>query len=332
LIYLYYYNKYLKSERNMFMPALQERVPTWEKIGWQITQPNIHDALEEVGLNFDLKKVPLRIENYNLNMKYSALIRTTENGAELISMVPKDYEIYQPSQMLEFLQHIDENITLERAGIINKKMIWTVAKMSEPFNVLGDEIYPYIIVENGLGVGKAGSVRVCLTLLRMVCQNQFNAAFDSANGVIRINHTASDIEKQIEQASNVLYETKEYIDSYTRHAEEMAQIKISDSYVENLVRDIANVKLGEKVTEQKERRMQTFYDAYNADDNQNFRGTAWGVMNAYTDYTTHLPALRNSDGWDEKRFMNLTLNNRTQTRMFNALHNEHKCPICGSDH
>ena len=56
-----------------------------------------------------------------------------------------------------------------------------------------------------------------------------------------------------------------------------------------------------------------------ADDNANFRGTAWGVINAYTDFITHKVPTGNSATKDEGKFMTVTFNPAAMNAILNAL-------------
>ncbi len=62
-----------------------------------------------------------------------------------------------------------------------------------------------------------------------------------------------------------------------------------------------------------------FYEAVNCEDNANFKGTAWGLINAYTDYMTHAPALRNTKSIAENKFINVTFDGRLMSNFMNVL-------------
>lgn len=47
-----------------------------------------------------------------------------------------------------------------------------------------------------------------------------------------------------------------------------------------------------------------FIQAYNAEDNQNFKGSIWGLVNAYSDYMTHYKARKSQS--DESKFQAVT--------------------------
>ena len=50
-----------------------------------------------------------------------------------------------------------------------------------------------------------------------------------------------------------------------------------------------------------------FLAAYNNEDNNNFKGTAWGLINGLTDYITHKEYKRKVENADEKRFIDTIL-------------------------
>lgn len=101
--------------------------------------------------------------------------------------------------------------------------------------------------------------------------------------------------------------------------------------MEQIIRDLAKVKLGKRPSERQEENMEAFMHAYHAYDNQNLVGTAWGVMNAYTDYATHLPPSSKALDGAQDRFEAVSFSNREQTRMLAIVSKEHNCPICGTD-
>ena len=65
--------------------------------------------------------------------------------------------------------------------------------------------------------------------------------------------------------------------------------------------------INEENSDRKNQRLEmerdTFLAAYYNDDNQNFIGTKWGLVNAYSDYITHAEPSRKSENWEEGRFL-----------------------------
>ena len=61
--------------------------------------------------------------------------------------------------------------------------------------------------------------------------------------------------------------------------------------------------MSEKAIDRLEEEKQKFLKAYNGEDNLNFRGSAWGLLNGLTDYITHKEFKRKVELADEKRFI-----------------------------
>lgn len=89
----------------------------------------------------------------------------------------------------------------------------------------------------------------------------------------------------------------------------MAQQKVSKKQVDSLLDDIFEIKEEFNPTQVRrmEEKRERFLAAYNAEDNQNFIGSQWGLVNAYTDFVTHKPLRKNTEQALENHFIKTTL-------------------------
>lgn len=62
-----------------------------------------------------------------------------------------------------------------------------------------------------------------------------------------------------------------------------------------------------------------FKAACMSDDNSNFRGCAWGIINAYIDFITHKAPQGNSATKDEGKFMTVTFHPGLMNAIFNSM-------------
>ena len=76
--------------------------------------------------------------------------------------------------------------------------------------------------------------------------------------------------------------------------------------------------MSERLIQNVEQNKARFIEAYEADDNQNFKGTAWGFLNAYSDYTTHAPLSTRANAADNA-FMNVSLLSNNMNNMVRTL-------------
>lgn len=148
----------------------------------------------------------------------------------------------------------------------------------------------------------------------MVCQNQFNFAFDHANNAVAIRHVQN-AETKLQEAREVLRLSANYMSSVSAMAQQFVTVKMDDAKLARVLDWLFPIpEIGiDSMNAFKRNRLEVarseFASAYMADDNSNFRGTAWGVINAYTDYVTHKLPAGNSGTKDEGRFTRVTFSN-----------------------
>lgn len=61
------------------------------------------------------------------------------------------------------------------------------------------------------------------------------------------------------------------------------------------------------ITPKQEEKKEALMAAYKADDNANFVGTQWGLINAYSDFITHRPLRKEDSTALANRFVKTTL-------------------------
>lgn len=294
-----------------------ERINTWNKIGTDISEAaNINEALQISGLNYQVEKSNIYLPNgYEIPGKYATKISGTD---KVFGIVGDDYEIVQNSEAFSFVDGIiPEGLKFVKAGE-TKAMNYIIAEMPERY-ILDDKFTPYIIFQNS-HQGYC-TVKAAICALRIVCQNQFTTAFKNAENAVSLRHSSSVHDKLVE-AQQVLSFQSTYMDTFTKQAEEMALKKFSNYQVENILNQL--FKVPEDATMRKlnkiEENRDLFLTAYNADDNFNFRGTAWGLVNAFADYNTHR-SVKNTETADINKFVDVTLEPRKMDRFISLVLN-----------
>ena len=280
------------------------RTATWTNIGSNIRKAStVQEALELSGLNYTVEKVPVYLDN-GLQVP-GAFCTKREDSDITYGVVGSQFEIVQNIEGFDFINNmIPEGLKFLKAGE-NKKFIYIIAQLPS-IDVLGDEIAPHIIFQNS----HSGSTTLKATIapLRIVCENQFNMTFKKANNKISLRHTKS-IKGRLHTAQEVLIQSSEYLSEFQKSALLMAQKKVSKSQVDDLMDKIFYIK--EEFTPTQVRRVEEkrdkFLKAYQAEDNQNFIGTQWGLVNAYTDFVTHKELRKDTPQALENHFIKSTL-------------------------
>lgn len=280
------------------------RTATWTNIGSNIRKAStVQEALELSGLNYTVEKVPVYLDN-GLQIP-GAFCTKREDSDVTYGVVGSQFEIVQNIEGFDFINNmIPEGLKFLKAGE-NKKFIYIIAQLPS-IDVLGDEVAPHIIFQNS----HSGSTTLKATIapLRIVCENQFNLTFKKANNKISLRHTKS-IKGRLHTAQEVLIQSSEYLSEFQKSALLLAQKKVSKSQVDDLMDKIFYIK--EEFTPTQVRRVEEkrdrFLKAYQAEDNQNFIGTQWGLVNAYTDFVTHKELRKDTPQALENHFIKSTL-------------------------
>lgn len=281
------------------------RQATWSKVVTDIKEAtSIKEALQISDLDFEVVKAPIYLSNGH---KIENQFATKKKGSDdVFGIVGKDYTVVQNEESFSFVYGIiSEGLTFEKAGETSY-INYIIASFPDQY-ILDDQFKPYIIFQNSHA--GATTLKTAICPLRIICQNQFTMAFRNAENKISLRHNSS-IHEKMNEAQKILKFTASYMDKFNEEATKMAINRISQDKVNEitdqyfLVDDDASIRKVNSIEEKKT----IFLNAYNADDNQNFKGTQWGLVNAFTDYITHIEPARKTDKSDISKFVSVTFN------------------------
>ena len=295
------------------------RTTTFANIGTDVTGLKTSDAvLTQAGLNYDVVKKPMYLQDVSGNwLEYPDKKFTVVDGTDkVLGVVSSKYEVCQNRDAFGFIDYIGgDEVGFEyvKAGETRGGLIYIIAKIPN-VTLLGDAITPYIIFQNshdGLN-----SVKATISPLRIVCQNQFNVSFKQSSNTVRIIHS-SKMDKRMLAAREMMRDVASYMETFEDTANELVTKKISYDDVIKLFNDVFKydpVKMSPRQISNFEDARSEFLACYNNDDNQNFKGTAWGVMNGAADYLTHHKSVRKTS--PDMIFVNTTLLATTLNQIF----------------
>ena len=297
---------------NQFDPTArvyEDRTTTWSCVGRDVSEcTGYAEVLSASGLDYTVEKVPLTLmDGTPVEGRYMTARRTADGGWRTYDVVSDQYQVVQNSEAFAFVDYMGD-VRFEKAGETESGMSYVIAALPE-VTVLGDAFVPHVIFRNGFGGNVTVQAAICP--LRMVCQNQFAVAFREAGNTVRIRHVAN-AESKLLEASEVLRANAEYMGLLQSKAEGLARTKVTDSQRRAVVGALFPMGGGDPSEVNSYRRFKVmnaraeFAHAYDAPDNANFTGTAWGVVNAYSDYVTHLIPGGKKSGRFENRMMATT--------------------------
>lgn len=276
------------------------RIASWANIGTTLDSTAVDDALTKAKLNYEVMKEPLFLAD---GSRIPEMVATTYelNGTKhILGTVGERYEVVQNRDGFGFVDYISDGLKFVKGGMTHTGMIYLIAELPE-VDILGDMFKPYVIFRNSFN-GKY-QLSAAITPLRIVCQNQFNFAFHHVANTINIRHSAR-VNERMEDAKLVLKGVANYMGKLNEIAKQFAGIKLSASETALALNmmfptpENADLRTKQVVASQK----QSFVNMLNANDNQNHKASAWGLVNAYTDYITHTSIRKGR--YDDSQFMN----------------------------
>ena len=283
-----------------------ERLSTFANLGIDISNTNnINSALAEANLDYFVEGTPIyrRYEGQEIeNPNFMETVRLTDGHS--YGIVSKSYGIVQNAEAFDFVNYIDAPISFVKGGETKGGMVYIISKLDD-IDILGDSFTPYVLFRNSFN--GAYALDACICPLRIVCQNQFNISFKETNNTIHLKHSKN-IADKMKEAQIVLANTVNYLDTLKKKAEIYASNKLSPNDVAHILDYLFPIKetMTDRMKEVINAKKTAFMVAYNADDNRNFKGSAWGIINAATDFYTHEAPVRNTKTSEENRFVSVT--------------------------
>lgn len=286
------------------------RTTTFANIGTDITGlKTSEEVLNAAGLNYNIikKDMYLKDDNGNLINFPDKKFTVVEGTNQVRGVVSSKYEVCQNRDAFGFIDYIGgDEVGFEyvKAGETQNGLVYIIARIPS-ITLLGDKVTPYIIFQNshdGLN-----SVKATICPLRIICQNQFNVSFRESPNTVRIVHSAQ-MDSRMLAAREMMRDVAGYMETFEDTAEILATKKIQYMDVVKIFNEVFEYKpetMSNRQIQNFEEARTDFLACYNSDDNQNFIGTAWGVMNGAADYLTHHKPVRKAH--PDATFVNTTL-------------------------
>lgn len=277
------------------------REKPWHGLGTKVEEaPTSADALRLAGLDWRVEQKNIQLCGGSKVPGYKANVRSTDG--KVLGVVSDRYRIVQNADAFEFTDSIiGGDVRYETAGSLNGgKKIWLLAKLPET-EIAGGKTEPYLCFSNTHD--GSGAVRVCMTPIRVVCNNTLNLALDSAKRAWSVRHTGS-LQSKMHEARACLRMANTYMGALAEKADRMANTAITRDQLNRILDELFPVD--EHTTEREKQNIKKLRDEYMvcyfAPDLVKFRDTAWGAYNAMSDMITHNAPLRKTENYRENNW------------------------------
>lgn len=237
----------------------------------------------------------------------------SDNGQPL-GIVSPDYNIVQPSEVLEFFRDLvsDEGFELHTAGtLFGGKRFWALAKVTEATIAGWDKIGGYLLLSTSADGSTATEARE--TSVRVVCRNTLSLAMNQRGTSKRttVSHRVRFDDAKVKRELGL---TREHFEQFIDAANALTKVKMNETAAENFLTrllrpskklqqqitqqegptDAVQAAIEQEESEQSLRRprgldtiLQLFQGAGEGAGKKGSAGTAWGLVNAVTEYVDH---------------------------------------------
>jgi len=153
-------------------------------------------------------------------------VRLTDG--RVLGAVGNHYKVVQNREAFDFMDSLlGEGVRYETAGSLEEgRRVWMLARLDgEYFAPDGTALEPYMCLMNSHD-GR-GSLKVCMTPVRVVCSNTLNLALSSARRSWAARHTSA-IKSKIDVARDTLQLGSLYMTEATKEFARLASIAIDE--------------------------------------------------------------------------------------------------------
>jgi phage/plasmid-like protein (TIGR03299 family) len=221
------------------------------------------------------------------------LFRSDNN--EALGVVSSRYKTVQPREVIEFFRDIVRvgGLELSAAGtILGGRKYWATAKIGEAAPVsVQDKIGGYLLISTSADGSLSTEVR--RTTVRTVCSNTLAMAMKDAPASVRITHRS---EFDPEKIKDFMGLNSAAWDAFRHQIVRLANKPLNEERAEELAVEIFG---GQQDKIRASAGFNKVMDLFNGDGKgaklDGVKGTAWGLVNAFTEYVDWFTRARSTE-------------------------------------
>jgi phage/plasmid-like protein (TIGR03299 family) len=218
-----------------------------------------------------------------------------------LSVVGSRYQVVQPRAVLEFYRDLTEvsGYELETAGVLKEgRKFWALAKIGKEAKLKGtDLVKGYLLLATSCDGTLATTATP--TTIRVVCNNTLTIALNGATSAVKVPHStvfdAQAVKKQlgiaVGQWDSFMYRMKTLTERKVKTHEAM------NYFLKVLCQADHHADAAQGLTNERAlKRVQSLYEgAGKGAELASSQGTAWGLLNAVTEFVDHEKRARSQD-------------------------------------
>ncbi|WP_421264068.1 DUF932 domain-containing protein [Aeromonas veronii] len=275
----------------------------WHGLGNQLPEKQSLDIwLQAAGMDWTIEQsdVLYNVTSDALHIRPFTMSKVLYRSDTLapLSVVSKRYNVVQPHEVLHFYQDLVQagRFELETAGVLKGgRKLWALAKTGQGMKLNGGDI-----VKSYLLLATSCDGTLCTTAqftsLRVVCNNTLQMALNDKADAIKVPHSTN---FNPEHVKEVLGLGLANWGLFQRNIHELSNRSVSPAEAILFFSDLINDPTaddGNIVLSRPTKKLQELYQgAGMGSDLASAKNTAWGLVNAVTEYVDHHRRARSQD-------------------------------------
>ena len=268
----------------------------WHGLGATLhAEATIDEWAVAAKLNWSAERAVVEYQNGTMRTYEDKHVIYRSDTQAPLSVVSKDYRIVQPVEALAFFDTLSKQggFHIETAGALHEgRRIWALARVGENAKVRDDMVAPYLMLATSYDGTMATIAQ--FTTVRVVCNNTLQASLRSTSGkkTICISHSAMFKPVEVKDALGIdLTSWEEFLLKANALAFRQVSMTEVDCYLQEVLEPPAHMMgyTSEKVRVSKGYRsiLDLFKGGQIGAGQDAIDCTAWGLLNATTQYIDH---------------------------------------------
>lgn len=270
----------------------KQPIEVWQReagMDWQILESPVHFKSDAIGHLGAIHSFP----------EQKVLYRSDSKAP--LSVVSQRYHTVQPREVLEFYRDLTavSGYELETAGVLKGgRKFWALARTGQDTALKGnDQVNGYLLLATSCDGTLATTATP--TIVRVVCNNTLTISLNGATHAIKVPHsTRFDPQAVKKQLGIAVSQWDEFMYRMRALTERKVQWHEAMGFFMNVLCDVApNSKLPEVLPNERAlRKVQGLYEGQGRGATlESAQGTAWGLLNAVTEYVDHERRARSTE-------------------------------------
>jgi len=280
----------------------------WHGLGNKLApkQP-LETWAKAAGMDWSIEEAEVRFVAGNKNLgsihafpEQKVLYRSDTKAP--LSVVSARYQVVQPREVLDFYRDLTEfsGFELETAGVLKEgRKLWALARTGRSATLKGrDQVNGYLLLATACDGTLATTAQ--FTAVRVVCNNTLQIALGDNVGAVKVGHRSQFDAQAVKRQLGIAVSSW---DAFMARTKALAERKVSDSAAEAFLRRVLTYPTASvadrEVLAVNERAIKAVGQLYagrgKGAELASASGTAWGLLNAVTEYVDHHRRARSDD-------------------------------------